>query len=338
MRYENRSSDLKTSAAKFSKPTRCNDRAVRSLSLLDTTDLRELRERRQLSFLVGSGGGYTIPESFADGIEIALFDASPIRRLATIVRRPDGREVPWPSTNDTSNMGSLLGEATLAPEVDIAFGQFLFRPKKFTSSRIVLPSELVEDAFNENGAIYAWLAKLLGERIGRAQNYFFTNGLGGAGQPQGLVTAAVPFAAASSNAISGDDVLKLQTGPDAGYLEDPTTCYMAHPAIISYLLRLKDNAGHYVFPQAEGSRVPVFGGYPAVRNQHMASTIVSGATTILFGQFSKFQIVDFREFETEVYSEAANLAEADLEAIQGVLRLDACLLDAGTHPIVALTH
>jgi HK97 family phage major capsid protein len=299
-----------------------------------------LHEMRALANEIGQSGGWLVPEGFSDAVELALFDASAMRRLASIDRQQTGRKKPFPTANDTSTEGVLLQEDVVHPTVDIAFGQITLRPYKFSSNRLILPYELTEDAMSSRQVFEMWLGKLLGNRVARRQNRAFTLGKG-VSEPLGVVRAVQSSGAivqaASQTSITGDDLSNLLQSLDPAYQDSDSSCLMAHPAIIRAIRGLRDANGRYLFPQGEGRDLRVWG-FLLKPNQHMASTITSGTISVLFGDFSKYQILDARDFEVHVYDEAANLAEADQVGVQGVLRSDGTLLDAGNHPIIGLQH
>ena len=128
----------------------------------------------------------TVAEIRATDLEKALKDYNGPRQVADVMRTTDGATMPWPTVNDTSNVGELLGENTGVAEADPTYGVVNFGAYKYSSKMVQVPSELLEDSAFDLGRE---LFELLGERLGRIQATHFTTGTG-VSQPQGVVTGA----------------------------------------------------------------------------------------------------------------------------------------------------
>jgi HK97 family phage major capsid protein len=307
--------------------------AFEAVTLSDTRGLAELRAQ---SAVITTSGGYAIPEFFHDGVELALFDASAMRRVADIERTPDGRDYFWPQNDDTSVEGVIIPENSTANVADAGFGAIVLRAYKFSSQRLLVPRELVEDG---TPRLMATLGMILGRRIGRIQNRLFTNG-NGVFQPVGIVPAAqVGVTAASATALAADDLISLEESLDPAYRQGAS--WLMHPQIESAIRKLRDSAGRYLFPVDEEAPRRMLRGYPVIWNQHMSSTIASGQRTVLFGDFSYYKIRDVREGQLKTFEESPGTIEQDSIGMQQILRSDGNLLDpsAGKNsPIQALQH
>ena len=71
--------------------------------------------------------------------------------------------MPWPTVNDTTNMGRILGVNTQVTETDLVFGQVTFNAYIFTSDSILVPLALIEDSYFN---LDTYIAKALGMRLG----------------------------------------------------------------------------------------------------------------------------------------------------------------------------
>jgi HK97 family phage major capsid protein len=296
---------------------------------------RRCAEFRALALQPNTAGGYTVAEDFAEEIELALLEASALRRASRVIRTPTGGPLPCPTSNDTTVEGELIPENFLGNAGDAVFGTVTLNAYKFHSKRLVIPTELLEDALP---TFRASLAVMIGRRIGRIQNRKFTVGTG-ASEPMGAVTAATTGAtAASPTAIAADDVLNLLYAVDPAYREGPSSVFMLHNSIGKILAELKDTAGRYLLELGRWGEPDTIRGFRVIYNPHMVTAPVSGARSILFGDFSRYTIRDVGELRLLIYGQAANLAEADQWAYAGHLRSDGNIIDAGTHPIMALQH
>ncbi len=195
-----------------------NLRTDRRYSDLRRTGFAPMEQRAGGSNAQATGllteGGYTVPEGFVNNLEIALKQYGGIRDVADVMRTMSGNDLPWPTVNDTTVKGSILGENVAITASDTTFGAVVFHAYKYTSGLVLVPVELMEDsAFN----LADTLGNLLGIRIGRIQADHFTTGTGAA-QPTGIITGATSgVTAASSSAIAADDLYTLKHSVDPAY-------------------------------------------------------------------------------------------------------------------------
>lgn len=300
--------------------------------LARSEDLRGIRaharhEARALSVGVDSAGGYTAPGGFIPNLERALLAYARIRDVATVIRTDNGNELPWPSVNDTSQKGELLGENQAVGEQDVTFGAAILRAYKFGSKLVRVSAELLSDSAFD---LATTLGSLLGERIGRSQADYFTTGTGAA-QPRGIVTAAtLGITTAGAAAITADETLQLVHSIDPAYREQGC-CWCFHDQVLLSLRLLKDGIGRYLWQQGLGGAPDTFWNFPYTINQSMPSTIAASAKTVLFGLCSKYVIRDVGTIRLRRLVE--RYADQDQEGFVAFLRSDATLIDAGTHPV-----
>ncbi len=282
---------------------------------------------------LSSAGGYTIPEGFVNNLEQALLQFGGIREMADVMRTASGNDLPWPTVNDTTVKGAIIGENSAVTGGDMTFSTVIFRAYKYYSKLILCPAELIEDsAFN----LPAFIGEACGIRIGRIQADHFTTGTG-AGQPYGAVTqATLGKTATSATAISADDIMDLAQSVDPAYRK--TGCaFSMNDAILFAVKKLKDGMGRYLMQPSLAMGSPdTLLGYPISINQSMDSTVSSGKKTILFGQHSKYKIRDVAEIRLRRLVE--RYAEYDQEGFIMFMRSDGNLLDAGTHPLKYMVH
>lgn len=283
----------------------------------------------------GSAGGYTIPQGFRANLEVALKQFSAVRQAGcTVIRTATGNPMPQPTLNDTGNAGSLLAEnTTVGAAVDMVFAQVTFNAYKFQSGLVLVSSELDQD--NDVG-LGDRMGALLGERVGRGQEPYFTTGTGSS-QPQGIITGAtLGVTSASSTAIASDEILALYHSVDPAYRTDPSFAWMMHDNILLAVRKLKDSNGRYLWVSNNDTSI-VTGmpglllGHPVYINQSMDSTIATTKKTILVGAMSKFVIRDAGEIRVRRLVE--RYADVDQIGFLAFLRSDSKVLDAGTHPL-----
>lgn len=287
------------------------------------------RELRIQTGVVDTAGGFLRPEGFVNQIERALLQFGGVRQVAAVMRTGDGNDMPWPTTDDTSNEGVLIGESlpATAPEQDVAFGQTVLRAHLYSSDLVRVSNSLLEDSAFPLGTL---LPDILGERLGRITSRHYTTGMGG-GQPQGVATAStLGVTSAAAAAIAFDEVIDLIHSIDPAYR--PMSSFMMHDGIIQYVRKLKDGNGQYLWQPSNQIGVPDrILGYPIQVNQHMQATVATGTKTILFGDFSKYKIRDVNNIRFKRLEE--RYGELDQVGFVAFFRTDGALLDAGTHPV-----
>lgn len=290
-------------------------------------------EKRALSATNPSAGAYTIPEGFSGKLEVSLKDFNGPRQVADVMRTADGATMPWPTVDDTANEGEMIGENTTVNEQNVVFGVKNFQAYKFTSKRVNVPSELLEDSAFE---LVNWLPMVLGERIGRGQERKFTTGTG-AGEPEGIVTGSkLGKTATSATAIAADDIIDLIHSVDPAYRRDPSFGLMMHDLILAIVRKLKDGSGRYLFEEGQGGAPDRVKGARLTINQNMDSTVASGKKSMLAGAFKKFKIRDVNKLRVKRLDE--RYAELDQTAFLAFMRSDSKVLDAGSGPIKHMVH
>jgi len=230
---------------------------------------------------------------------------------------------------------SLVGENVQPSALDLGFQAVQLLAYKYTSLRILCPFELIEDSPPE--LFLPALGAQLGERIARAQGTDFTTG-SGAGRPWGIVGAAtVGVTAASATAFTGDEVVRLIHSVDPNYRRGPSSGFMMHENIFEVASLLKDGAGRYLWtPPTTPDAQDLLHGRPVFMNNAMASSVATGATTMLFGQFSAYKIRDTGTIRLSRTTERR--ADNDEQEFIAFLRSDGLLADAGTHPVKKLVQ
>ncbi|HEY1188546.1 MAG TPA: phage major capsid protein [Gemmata sp.] len=293
----------------------------------------ETNKRAQSAQLPSGGASLVAGGKFMGGIEKALKDYNGVREVADVIRTDDGSKMPWPTNNDTSNEGEMIGENTEVAKQDTKIGVTNFDAYKFSSKMMLLPSELLDDSAFE---LAMFVSELLGERIGRAQQRKFTTGRGSS-EPQGVVTGSVlGKQAASGTAIAADEIIDLIHSVDPAYRRDPSFRLMFHDGILAVIRKLKDSQNRYLFEEGQGGAPDRIKGVRYAINQNMDSAPVSGAKTILAGAMRNFKVRDVKQLRLKRLDE--RYAELDQVAFIGFMRSDSRLLNAGTNPIKHLAH
>ncbi len=310
---------------------------------------RDIAEGAPMLTHVGTytGLGYFVPTGFANRIEQAtkwfapLTDGSVLKLMNTATAQP----LPFPTADDTSNVATIVGEAQNVSEEDVTASQVVLGAYKLSSGLIKASVELLADsAFDIEG----YLAERFGERFGRGLENYLTNGTGSS-QPTGLIPAilangATPVVAQGSsettgsgaqtgaNSIGYSDLVNLEHSVDPSYRRGAK--YMFHDQTLSSIKRILDKFGRPLWvPGIAVSEPDRINGYEYTINQSVPQIgSVSEATTVIFGDFSKFVVRKVQDMRMQRLNE--------LYAVSGQVgfladyRIDSNLVcAASTHPL-----
>lgn len=256
-------------------------------------------EGRAAGVGTNSAGGYTVPPAFRNRIVERLRLITAVRDVATVITTDTGASLPWPTVDDTTNIGAILAENTQVSEQDVVFGQASIGAYMYTSKLIRVSFQLLNDAaFDVEG----FLARILATRIGRIQNQHFTTGTG-TGQPLGLVTGgAVGVTAPTGNttgltATGGLDALfDLIESLDPAYASGNLQ-WMLPQAGRGILRKLRDGQNRPLWePSLQVGLPDSFLGYGIKLNNDMPA-LAANSKSIAFGDFEEGYLVrDVNDF------------------------------------------
>ena len=274
-----------------------------------------------------------------------------------------GQPLPYPTDNDTTIMGELVGEGQQVSDKDVTISQVLFGAWKFSSKMVKISLELMQDSAFD---MESYLKKKLAIRIGRIYNNQFTVGTG-TNAPNGIVTAVVaacgtpsttPWTGANNGygipliaaGASGNDGGAETGGTSIGSADldnlehtvDPLyrrgAAYMFHDQTLRRIKILIDKYGRPLWkPSVASSEPDQINGYSYYINNDMTpvpATATTNQNTVLFGQLDKYVIRRVKELGIITLRE--RFADYGQLALIGFSRADGQLLDAGTHPICYL--
>jgi HK97 family phage major capsid protein len=297
--------------------------------LLGQTSNRDMAVQfanRALSTTVATAGGHTVAPEFQNELERALLSYGGARQAARVIRTTTGAELPWPTLNDATSEGRILGENVAANQSDLVFGSVSFGAYKYTSDLIVVSEELLQDTGIDIGTE---IGTALGDRIGRVTNRHFTIGTGTA-EPQGIVTGAtLGVTGATATGVTYDELVDLEHSVNSAYRKKAK--FVISDATLRQLKKLKDANGNPMWVPGLTSNAPdTLLGYPYVINDDVADMALS-AKSILFGDVSKFIIRDVKEIVLRRLDE--RFAEQHAVGFVAFSRHDSRMVDAGTHPV-----
>jgi HK97 family phage major capsid protein len=314
-------------------------------------DMGRARELRDM----GSGGqgaypgattGFFVPVGFTMAIEEALKYYGDMLNVGEILPTATGQPLPYPTDNDTTIMGELIGEGQQVTTQDVSIGQITLGAWKFSSRLVKVSLELLQDSAFD---LESYLIKKFATRLGRILNNQFTIGTG-TSAPQGIIVGATlgigsgttPVLIGNDNLTSPDttqqvgyqDLVNLEHSVDPLYRRTGKTLtakWMFHDSTLRYIKTLKDLFGRPLWvPSVEVNATDKILGYTYSINNDMA-TLAANNITVAFGALEKYlirRVMDMRVLRLE-----ERFADYGQVAFLAFTRYDARLLDAGTHPV-----
>ena len=289
---------------------------------------RRPMELRTMNTQTGSAGGFLIPTDTMTEIERAMLFFGSVRNVASLITTPNGNPLEWPTVDDTSNRGRLLGEGATVTNTNVTIGKKRWDAYTLSSDVVKLSFQLAQDAPQN---IEAFINDIIGERLARGENYYLTVGTG-ASQPYGIVPAStLGKTTASATAIAADEVLDLLFSVDPAYRSAAT--WMMNDGIALAIRKLKGSgSGDYLWqPGLQNGQPDRLLGYAISYNNDMQATVATATKTMLFGDMSRYKVREVSGIRYQVLNEL--YAATGEIGIQAFLRFDGNLLDAGTHPV-----
>lgn len=242
-----------------------------------------------------SAGGYTVPTELQNIMIRSMLAWGPMydEDLATSITTTGGYTMTMPTVNDTAvTAGAHTEGATLTDDggKDVTFGVKQLDAYAFDTEWLRVSKELADDSIF---AMEQLIGDLLGERLGRIANLQLTTG-SGSSAPHGIVTASsAGTAAASTSAITADEIITLIHNVDPAYRTGPKVRFSFHDSTLAAIRKLKDGDGNYLWQMGnvqQGQPGSLLG-YNYSVNQAMAQ-LGDGASSrvVLFGDFGKYYV------------------------------------------------
>lgn len=261
-----------------------------------------------MSTTTGSEGGFTVPTEIATMVIDALKAFGGMRSVANIIRSSAGNDWQYPASDGTSEVGEIVGQNAAATSLDITFSQVPLVTYKYSSKKIALPWELVQDSVID---IVAFVVNRLATRLGRITNTHFTVGTGSS-QPFGIVTRASSGKVGTTGqttTVIYDDLVDLEHSVDPAYRRN--AAFMMNDASVKVIRKIKDSQNRPIFVPGYEAGAVVNGGAPdslmgrrIVVNQDVA-VMAANAKSILFGDFSLYTIRDVMSAEVRRFDDSA---------------------------------
>lgn len=238
-------------------------------------------------------GGYTVATEYMRSLEEAMKAYGGMLEAATSIQTSSGATMNFPTADATAEVGEIVGQNAAATTGDTTFGNTALDVYKYSSKKIALPWELLQDSFLD---IEAYIQGLLAMRIGRILNQHATTG-SGTGQPRGIVTAA-PLGrtgtTGQTTSVIYDDLVELEHSVNRAYRGLPGVGWMMADSSLKVVRKLKDGQQRPIFVPGYETGVPggapdTLLGRPIYINDDVPA-MAANAKSILFGAFRKYVV------------------------------------------------
>lgn len=253
-------------------------------------------EKRDLSAdTAGEGGNIVAPQQFVNDVLKKMDDLVHVRQYAT-----------------KYTLGSFanLGVPTVATEVEdanwttevqavdndtgLTFGKRTMAPN-ILSKLVKVSMKLLQVATIPAEAI---VADRLAYKFGITQEKSFITG-SGSGQPLGLMTASASGISTGRDLATGNSTTAIVADNLHGQVYNVKAQYrrngrwMFHRDAVSMVRKLKDSQNQYLWqPSVQAGQPDLLLGFPVLESEYMPNTFTTGLYVGLFGDLSKYWIVD----------------------------------------------
>lgn len=340
IRVEQRLAALAREAASVATPeptpaseSREERHAAAFRSFLTDPSYQPPSEFRAQAVGTGSAGGFLVPQAFSNRLEVAIKTVSPVSQVAEVVTTDSGADMPWPTVNDTSQDGELVGENLQVATQAVTFGSVTLKAWKYSSKLVPVSMELLQDAaFNVDTV----LADLLGQRIGRILNKHFTTGTSST-QPQGIApgaTVGITLGAGNGTSIPVDGLIDLVTSLDPAYRANAK--FMLSTAALKIIMKLKDSTNQPLWLQNYvAGAPPTIMGYEYIVNDDMPAPTANNRS-VLFGDFRTYKVRAVKGIQLVRFNE--KYMDFGQVAFLAFARYDGRMVDAGTGAVRCLVQ
>ncbi|GAA3708468.1 phage major capsid protein [Sphingomonas cynarae] len=250
-------------------------------------------ENRTQTVGTQAAGGYTVPRTLAARIIEVMRDWGPMYdpTITDEMVTSGGNPYDIPTNDDTGKGSSALAEGADVVDDnsgDLVFGQATLSAFVFATPWLKMSFELLQDsAFN----VEMFVARKLGERLGRGANAKLTLGTGGT-EPRGIVpSAGLGITAASALAIAADELINLQHSVNQAYRRSPQCRWQFADTTLAAIRKLKDGQGNYLWQLGDirANAPDVILGKPYSVNDDVPA-IGAGNRSVLFGDHSRYTV------------------------------------------------
>ena len=275
----------------------------------NVTPEQAMQIRNAMSTTTTTEGGYTVPSEIAAMVVDALKAFGGMRQVARIINTAGGNSLNFPTSDGTSEVGAIVAENAAASTGEITFGTVAVNPYKYSSNKIAIPWELIQDSAID---VVSFVTNRLATRLARITNQHYTTGTGSS-QPYGVMARAATGKTGTTGqtlTVIYDDLIDLIHSVNSAYRGNGAR-FMLKDASVAIIRKIKDTTGRPIWNPGDmegmANGVPAtICGYAYTVNDDVA-TMAANAKSIAFGDFNSFVIrdvngVDIRRFDDSAFA------------------------------------
>ena len=275
------------------------------------------------------GGGTTLPDEAMRQIVINMQRYNSILESGpTTLTTETGNDVPIPTLNDVNNKAVIVGEGRAADRKAPDFGSVTLKAWRYSTLGIFLSLEFLQDTSID---VEGTLARIIGERVGRAQGEHYTIG-NGTTEPQGLIPASTRMGQVLASSITAPTfpmIVNLMVSIDGAY--QAGAGFMFNSNTLGQIMQITGiNNQPIWFPSTAPGVPPTLLGRPYWINDFMAN-FGSGNIPMLYGNTSSYYVRNVSGLQIHRMNEKE--IEEGMIGVVGFLRGDARMVEAGTPTI-----
>lgn len=249
--------------------------------------------RNAMSTTTPAEGGYTVPAEVATMVIDKLKAFGGMREVSTVITTTTGVAMSWPTGDGTADVGAIVGQNTAVSAADVTFGTIGLNPFYYTSNKIALPLELIQDSAVD---VVSYVINRLATRIARIQNTHFTVGAGTTLPDGVMVKAGIGKTGTTGQTLTVTyaDLVDLKHSVNRAYRANAR--YMMNDLSVAVVSKLVDTTGRPIWTPGDAEsiangRPDTLCGYPVAINDDVA-VMAANALSIGFGDFSQYTIRD----------------------------------------------
>lgn len=265
--------------------------------------------RNAMSTTTTTEGGYTVPSEIAAMVVDALKAFGGMRQVARIITTAGGNPLNFPTSDGTAEVGAIVAENAAASTGEITFGTVAVNPYKYSSNKIAIPWELIQDSAID---VVSFVTNRLATRLARITNQHYTTGTGSS-QPFGVMARAATGKTGTTGqtlTVIYDDLIDLIHSVNSAN-RGPGARFMLRDTSVAVIRKIKDTTGRPIWNPGDaegmaGGTPATIAGYAYTVNDDVAA-MAANAKSIAFGDFSQFVIrdvngVDIRRFDDSAFA------------------------------------
>lgn len=306
--------------------------------------------KRALGAGSGADGATLVPQGFERELETKMKAIGGFFQNCRVLKTETGNPLPWPTMDDTSNVGEFLAEGTPGTsDDDMTFSNVVLGSNLLSSKSVLVSVQLEQDAFTD---IVAVLRDAFAIRLARALEPQLVTGTGSpiiglltalqsanyTGGPTGSYIALAAGANANSGNDADTDLNSIGTQDLSNTIKALDPLYRPDAKWAGNMEtfdKLRSQLDRYGRPLWSASLIAgdpdKIWGYPFFWSQSMP-TIGAGNISLVFGDFSKYiirqslgiQFVRFMELFMTSYQ----------RGYQAFMRIDAKLLQSAAFSVL----